>query len=102
MMCILEKIVCKIAWPKISILLTVGNAYILEYPRSHPSKDADIDVTRVACTLSKERQVLQGEYTVRSNRETKRETTNDSSVFFIDDVHVYIQWRGMQSKRHNC
>jgi hypothetical protein len=37
----------------------------------------------------------------RVERQT-RETTNDSSVFFIDDVYVYIQWEGMQSKRHNC
>jgi hypothetical protein len=35
-------------------------------------------------------------------RQNQRETTNNSSVFFIDDVYVYIQWEGMQSKRHNC
>jgi hypothetical protein len=35
-------------------------------------------------------------------RQNQRETTNDSSVFFIDDVYVYVQWEEMQSKRHNC
>jgi hypothetical protein len=36
------------------------------------------------------------------SRDKRERQQNDSSVFFIDDVYVYIQWEGMQSKRHNC
>jgi hypothetical protein len=32
---------------------------------------------------------------LRDERETK---ANDSTVFFIDDVHVYIQWEGMHPR----